>query len=229
MSDNRLERLEGKIEYSFKDNGLLKRAITHSSYAREHADCPGDNERLEFLGDSILGFLVCDILYKEYPDLNEGEMAKIKSYVVSEPALSSYAEELALGDYILLGRSEWNTDGNYRPGLLADTFEALTAALYIDGGLGPAAELTCPFMRRRITLAVTSGDYRDFKTVLQEIIQEHRRITPTYTILSAYGPEHDKSFVAAVYADKELLGAGKGKSKKAAEQDAAKNALEKLR
>jgi len=229
VPDNRLEQLEERIKYNFKDNGLLERAITHSSYAREHADCPGDNERLEFLGDSILGFLACNILYGEHPDLSEGDMAKIKSYVVSEPALASYAEELALGDYILLGRSEWSMGGNYRPALLADTFEALIAALYIDGGLEAAAGLACPFIRRRITLAVTSDDYRDFKTVLQEIIQEHRRITPTYAILSAYGPEHDKSFVAAVYADKELLGAGKGKSKKAAEQDAAKNALEKLR
>ncbi|MDD3927058.1 MAG: ribonuclease III [bacterium] len=228
MPDNRLERLENRIGYDFKSNGLLQRAITHSSYAREHHNCPGDNERLEFLGDSILGFLTCDILYRDYPNLAEGDMAKLKSFVVSEPALASYAMELNLGDYVLLGRSELSAGGADRPALLADMFEALTAAVYIDGGLEAATELVCPFIRQRIATAIESGEYRDYKTVLQEIVQESSRITPTYTILSEYGPEHDKSFVAAVYAGEDLLGAGKGKSKKAAEQDAARQALEKL-
>src|SRR5262245_55742507 len=223
--------LEQRIGYRFRDRGLLEHALTHKSKA--HEDPSGgvmDNESLEFLGDAVLGLVIADVLCRTFPEFNEGQKSKIKAMIVSTASLAELAERLALGDHMILGRGEEKTGGRRKQALLADTCEALFAAIYLDGGLEPARQ----FILRELGDAVEEAgrpDYfgRDHKSRLQEELQGLGRPLPHYRVAGEAGPEHRKLFHVEVRVGGEVLAQGSGRTKKDAEQDAAKTALAELR
>ena len=222
--------LETRIGYRFRDRGLLEHALTHKSKA--HEDPSGgvlDNESLEFLGDAVLGLVIADALCRRFPTSTEGQKSKIKAMLVSTTALAELAERLDLGEHMLLGRGEEKTGGRRKQALLADTCEALIAAIYLDGGLEPARQ----FILRELSGQLEDAgraDYagRDHKSRLQEALQGLGRPLPTYRIAGEIGPEHRKQFHVQVLVDGEMLAQGVGRTKKDAEQDAAKAALDML-
>jgi ribonuclease-3 len=220
--------LERRIGYRFKDRGVLEQALTHRSRAAEDVSGPADNESLEFLGDAVLGFVVADRLFHQFPEYDEGQKSKIKAAVVSTQSLARHAEAIALGDYLLLGRGEEKTGGRLKSALLADTYEALVAAIYLDGGLEPAAA----FLHRELKDAIDGGSERlfvqDYKSALQERVQALGRPLPEYRVSGESGPDHQKLFNVEVAVSGEVLGAATGRAKKEAEQDAARQALERL-
>ena len=224
------DELETRIDYRFKDRGLLEHALTHKSRAAE--DISGgvaDNESLEFLGDAVLGLVVADALFRQYPTYNEGQKSKIKASVVSTQALARHAEHIRLGDHMILGRGEEKTGGRFKQALLADAYEALIAAIYLDGGLDAADT----FLRRELKEAIDAGATRDFvgrdyKSALQERVQALGRPLPEYRIAGQAGPDHQKIFSIEVVVGGEVLGTASGKAKKEAEQEAARLALERL-
>ena len=224
------DEIETRIGYRFRDRGLLEHALTHKSRAAE--DVSGgvaDNESLEFLGDAVLGLVVADALFRQYPNYNEGQKSKIKASIVSTQALARQAEEIRLGDHLILGRGEEKTGGRFKQALLADAYEALIAAIYLDGGLD-AVET---FLRRELKNAIDAGAVRnfvgqDFKSALQERVQALGRPLPEYRIAGETGPDHRKIFEIEVVVGGEVLGAASGKAKKEAEQEAARLALERL-
>jgi len=223
------EALERRLGYRFKDRGLLEHALTHKS--RAHEDASGgvaDNESLEFLGDAVLGFVVADMLFQEFPQYDEGQKSKVKAALVSTAALSILAERLGLGEHLLLGRGEEKTGGRRKQALLADTCEALIAAVYLDGGIEEARRLLLRELAEDIGRARTPEFLRDFKSALQEHLQSHERPLPDYVIASATGPDHDKLFHVEVRVEGELLAEAVGRTKKDAEQEAARRALEKM-
>ena len=222
-----INELQIKIGYSFKDARLLKKSLTHSSYANEHksqgAVC---NERLEFLGDSVLGFVCAEMLFKKFPTKHEGELSKMRSSLVCESALSDYATKIELGKYLFLGNGEDLAGGRERPSILSDAFEALLAAIYLDGGIENAKNFILPFLNNAVDKdEVTHLFCRDYKTALQEIAQQNPGEIIKYTLLEESGPDHEKKFSVNVYLNSNLLATGFGKSKKEAEQDAAHKAL----
>ena len=224
------ESLQQAIGYRFRDRGLLEHAMTHTSRANE--DVSGgvlDNESLEFLGDAVLGFLVADLLFREFPDFDEGQKSKTKGALVSTAALARQAERLGLGDHLLLGRGEEKTGGRRKQALLADGYEALIAAIYLDGGVEQARA----FVRREFDDLVAgvrrrgvAGD--DFKSALQEYLQSHDQPLPDYRLTGTFGPDHRRLFEVTVFVIGEAVAAATGASKKEAEQEAAKLALRKL-
>ncbi|HTI43028.1 MAG TPA: ribonuclease III [Vicinamibacterales bacterium] len=222
--------LETRIEYRFRDRGLLEHALTHKSRAAE--DISGgvaDNESLEFLGDAVLGLIVAEALFRQYPSYNEGQKSKIKASIVSTQALARHAENIRLGDHLILGRGEEKTGGRFKQALLADAYEALIAAIYLDGGL----EAADAFLRRELKEGIDAGATRDFvgrdyKSALQERVQALGRPLPEYRIAGETGPDHQKIFSIEVVVGGEVLGAASGKAKKEAEQEAARLALERL-
>jgi ribonuclease-3 len=222
--------LQTRVGYRFRDRGLLEHALTHTSRAAE--DQSGgvfDNESLEFLGDSVLGLVVADTLYRRFPDSDEGIKSKIKAAVVSTTSLARHAEAIRLGDHLLLGRGEEKTGGRFKPALLADAFEALIAAIYLDGGLEAAAE----FLRRELdvdfdTSAAQAVVGHDYKSALQERMQALGRGLPEYRVAGASGPDHRKVFTIEVLVNGEVLASGSGLAKKQAEQEAARQALAQL-
>ncbi len=223
------DTLERRIDYRFTDRGLLEQALTHRSRAAE--DPTGgvsDNESLEFLGDAVLGFVVADMLYRQYPDFDEGQKSKIKASVVSTQALAQQAEHLHLGDHLILGRGEEKTGGRQKPALLADVFEAVVAAIYLDGGLEAAAG----FLRRELQTAIDDGrDHsrvRDYKSALQERLQAEGRPLPDYRVSGESGPDHRKTFTVEVVVGGDVLGTATGRAKKEAEQEAARQAFDAL-
>lgn len=221
--------LERELEYEFRDRALLENALTHSSYANERrsAGCRS-NERLEFLGDSVLGMVVADNLYARCPDMPEGGMTRLRAQLVCEESLHAAALQLGLGEAIRLGRGEEHTGGRTRTSILADAVEALIAALYLDGGLPVARR----FIETRILASLEEGDAlpgEDSKTRLQELIQQKSGQTLTYALLDESGPDHDKSFTAQVSLNGAPVGTGTGRTKKEAEQAAAARALAALR
>jgi ribonuclease III len=220
--------LERRIGYRFKDRGLLEQALTHRSRAAEDVSGAADNESLEFLGDAVLGFVVADRLFHQFPEYNEGQKSKIKAAVVSTQSLARHAELIKLGDYLLLGRGEEKTGGRLKSALLADTYEALVAAVYLDGGLEPAAA----FLHRELKDAIDGGSERlfvqDYKSALQERVQALGRPLPEYRVSGESGPDHHKIFSVEVAVSGEVLGTATGRAKKEAEQDAARQALLKL-
>jgi len=224
------DEIETRIEYRFRDRGLLEHALTHKSRAAE--DVSGgvaDNESLEFLGDAVLGLVVADVLFRQYPNYNEGQKSKIKASVVSTQALARQAEDMQLGEHLILGRGEEKTGGRFKQALLADAYEALIAAIYLDGGL-EAAET---FLRRELKTAIDAGTERnfvgqDYKSALQERVQALGRPLPEYRIAGEEGPDHRKIFSIEVVVGGEVLGSASGKAKKEAEQEAARLALERL-
>jgi ribonuclease III len=220
--------LERRVGYRFKDRGLLEQALTHRSRAAEDVSGAADNESLEFLGDAVLGFVVADRLFHQFPEYNEGQKSKIKAAVVSTQSLARHAELINLGDYLLLGRGEEKTGGRLKSALLADTYEALVAAIYLDGGLEPAAS----FLHRELKDAIDGGSERlyvqDYKSALQERVQALGRPLPEYRVSGESGPDHHKIFSVEVAVSGEVLGTATGRAKKEAEQDAARQALLKL-
>lgn len=215
---------EEKIGYSFKDKALLELALTHSSYANENK-LKKNNERFEFLGDSVLGFVTAEYLFSEYKNRPEGEMTKLRAAVVCEKSLFRFAEQIDLGKYILLGRGEESTGGRNRPSVVSDAFEAVVAAIYLDGGI----EAVKPYILKFIKEAVKrEASFKDNKSLLQEEIQKIKGNTLTYEEVGEEGPDHDKTFIFKVSLNGEVIGEGKGKSKKEAEQNAAGIALNKI-
>jgi len=212
------------IGYKFKDKKWLKRALTHSSYANETKDAEGSNERLEFLGDAVLSIVVSDAIFNDYKNLPEGELTKIRASLVCENSLCSFAKEIGLGDQILLGKGERLTGGNQRPSILADAFEALIAAIYLDGGIEAATQFVMGFIGRELS-ENHCGSFDDYKTVLQEIIQKNPEEILEYRLIGESGPDHDKRFEVEILLNSNVIAKGTARSKKKAEQQAAKEAL----
>ncbi len=224
------ESLERSIEYRFRDRGLLEHAMTHASRANE--DASGgvtDNESLEFLGDAVLGFVAADLLFREFPELNEGQKSRMKATLVSTTTLARQAERLALGDHVLLGKGEEKTGGRKKQALLADTYEALIAAIYLDGGVEQArAFIVREFGALVADLKQHGLGGHDPKSALQEYLQSRDRPLPEYRIAGAAGPDHRKEFHVSLVVGGQALADASGPSKKEAEQEAARQALRKL-
>lgn len=228
-----IEELQNRIGYRFHNEEYLRQALTHSSYANEtgepnhHLLC---NERLEFLGDSILSLITSDYLYQSYPQLPEGDLTRMRASLVCEDALAGYARKLGLGSFLLLGKGEANGGGADKPAIIADAFEATLAAIYLDAGgmqgLGAVSAFLLPYVKEAVGVISTQqhGSIIDCKSRLQEFIQKDQG-NLEYSIISESGPDHDKTYVAAVYLDSNCIGEGVGRSKQKAQQDAAKNAL----
>ena len=224
------EALQRGIDYRFRDRGMLEHAMTHTSRANE--DVSGgvaDNESLEFLGDAVLGFIIADMLFRDFPGFNEGQKSKVKASLVSTATLARQAERLSLGDHLLLGRGEEKTGGRRKQALLADGYEALIAAIYLDGGIEEARA----FILREfgpLLGDVKEGGLggRDFKSALQEHLQATERPLPEYRLTGTMGPDHRKQFQVAVFVGNDALAEAIGPSKKEAEQEAARLALVRL-
>jgi ribonuclease-3 len=223
------EELEARIGYRFRDRGLLEHALTHKSRAAE--DVSGgvvDNESLEFLGDAVLGLVVADALFRRYPEYTEGQKSKLKAAIVSTQSLARQAEALGLGAHLILGRGEEKTGGRFKQALLADAYEALIAAIYLDGGL----EATAAFLERELKDVLEAGSAQavagDYKSALQERLQAVGRPLPEYRVSGEAGPDHRKVFSVEVIVDGRVLGAASGRTKKEAEQEAARQALARL-
>ena len=221
--------LEERLGYSFRNRALLETALTHSSYANENrASCIVCNERLEFLGDSVLGVTVADFLYRHFPDMPEGRMTRLRAELVCEQSLHRVALELHLGDYLRLGKGEEHNGGRGRASILSDAVEAVIAAMYLDAGMDTAAE----FIHRCLlddVRAIETPSFTDYKTSLQELVQRHSGQVLSYELVGEEGPDHAKTFRVQVCLNGEPLGRGTGRTKKEAEQTAAANALEALR
>lgn len=216
-----------KIGYHFKNHVLYQTAMTHSSYANEHRERRlHNNERLEFLGDSVLGFVSADYLFNHYPELPEGELTKLRAAVVCEQTLCEIAKELGIDEEIRLGHGEETGGGRQRPSILADATEALLGAIYLDGGIEPARKFVLGFVPRKADEARQGGVFKDYKTMLQEIVQKNRQETLEYRLASEEGPDHDKKFTMHLLLNSNVFAKGTGRSKKEAEQMAAKQALE---
>ncbi len=221
-----MNTLEEKLGYQFQDPSLLENALTHSSCANESRGRLQSNERLEFLGDSILGMVVADHLFRTCPDLPEGELTRTRAALVCEESLVEVAQELDLGSYLRLGKGEEAGGGRSRPSIQADAVEAVLAAVYLDGGIGSARKII-----RRYILAREVERYqspRDYKTALQELVQRESGQVLKYRLTGSEGPDHNKRFFVEVDLNGSPVGAGSGRSKKEAEQMAAKAAIEKL-
>lgn len=214
---------EEKIKYQFKNESLLVEALTHSSYANEVRNGIKCNERMEFLGDAVLSIVTAELLYGKFPDMPEGELSKLRSSLVCTAELSQFAKDICLGDYLLLGKGEQNTGGSERPSILENAFEALIAAIYLDGGMDCAKAHILRFLNS--ALENHKINFKDYKTQLQEIIQQNPDETLNYVIAGESGPDHDKRFDVEVHLNSNVIGRGTGKSKKQAEQEAAKEAL----
>ncbi len=220
-------KLFGVYPYAFRDKGLLHNALTHSSYANENRDKGAQsNERLEFLGDSVLGLICAETIYKEYSGLPEGDLTKLRAAIVCESSLYEFACSIGLGEHLLLGRGERAGGGASRPSVLADAVEAVLAALYLDGGMEAARGFILDFIRQKAADTVRAGRVIDYKTTLQEIVQKNHEETLQYRLKEERGPDHDKRFVIEVLINSNVLAQGEGRSKKQAEQAAARAALE---
>lgn len=218
---------EDELIYQFTDTSLMTTAMTHSSYANEHRDLHmQNNERLEFLGDSILGLVSADYVFHRYPNVPEGQLTKVRAAVVCEKTLYEVAKELGLDHHLLLGHGEEMGGGRQRPSILADSVEALIGAIYLDGGLEAARSFIMTFLPAKVDLAEAGHAFRDYKTALQEIVQKNRQETLQYRLSGESGPDHDKRFTVQVLLNSNIFAEGIGRSKKEAEQMAARSALE---
>lgn len=214
---------EQKINYTFKNKDLLLTALTHSSYANE---CGGMfNERLEFLGDSVLGMITAEYFYLHHKNMPEGELTKLRAATVCEKSLFSFAKQIELGSFILLGKGELNTGGRERPSIVSDAFEAVIAAIYIDGGMDSAREFVLRFVKES-EKHIGESAFKDYKTILQEIVQRNPEEKLEYVLVGESGPAHDKMFEVEIHLNSNVIGKGTGHSKKLAEQAAAGEALE---
>jgi ribonuclease-3 len=218
--------IEKKINYTFKNPAFLKQAVTHRSYLNENRDAKLEhNERLEFLGDAVLELVVTEFLYAKYPDKPEGELTAFRAALVNTQSISEAATKLGLNDHLLLSRGEAKDTGRARMIILANAFEALIGALYLDAGYDAAQKFIAEQLFHKTDEVVEKRLWQDAKSKLQEIAQERQGITPTYQLMDQSGPDHDKTFVVAAFVGAEKLATGEGRSKQEAEQDAAQKAL----
>jgi ribonuclease-3 len=227
-----LRELEAELGYCFGDIGLLDNALTHRSFVNENGSLPcKDNERLEFLGDAVLELAVSDMLMKKFPAYPEGELSKLRASVVNEQPLAELARRFRIGEFLLLGRGEEASGGRMKPSLLANAFESLVAAMYLDGGFDRAAAFTGRLFEPLIEAgtAAAAAVYRDYKTAAQEVCQNLFQELPRYAIIAETGPDHDKRFEMGLVIGEKTIATGTGRNKKEAEQQAAKMALETLR
>ena len=214
---------------TFNNISLLEQALVHSSYVNENPDlAPTPNERLEFLGDAVLGLVVAERLYQDFPQFTEGQMTRLRAVLVRRETLARMAQAIGLGDHLYLGKGEEASGGRQKPVNLAGAIEAIIGAIFLDQGLARATDFTLRLLETDLQKAVTRGDNIDYKSELQELIQAREQQTPTYHVIESTGPDHDKRFTVEVRVGDTLLGRGSGKSKKAAESEAARAALEKL-
>ena len=221
-----MNRLEEKLGYTFRDRSLLENALTHSSCANESRGKLQSNERLEFLGDSILGMVVAEHLYRNHPDLPEGELTRTRAALVCEESLVEVAKALGLGEHLKLGKGEEAGGGRKRPSIRADAVEAVLAAVYLDGGIGSARKIIQKYILSREIGGMTGS--RDYKTALQELVQRESGQVLKYRLVGESGPDHDKRFYVVVELNGVAVGRGEGHSKKEAEQMSAKAAIQKL-
>ena len=222
-----IKDLENAIGYQFRNITLLQNALAHSSYANERwHDSLMSNERLEFLGDSILGMVVAEYLYRNFPDRPEGELTRMRADMVCEQSLAAVANGFGLGAHMLLGHGEEQGGGRTRPSILADAVESVIAAAFLDGGMEAAAGIIQRFILT--TVPVTKLHNKDYKTGLQELVQQKKNQVLSYALVGESGPDHDKSFLVEVSLNGKVVGKGSGSSKKRAEQDAARSAMENL-
>lgn len=220
-----ISELEESICYKFKNRNLIVNALSHSSYANENKQPQGSNERLEFLGDSVLSVVVSEYLYTHLTSVAEGDLTKLRASLVCEKSLHGFARKIDLGRYLLLGKGEENTGGRERPSILADAFEAVIAAIYLDGGMEAASAHILRFIPQDLQKGAKAA-FGDFKTVLQEVVQKNPEEKVEYVLIGEEGPDHNKRFVVEVMLNSQVIGKGKGRSKKDAEQLAAREALE---
>lgn len=213
-----------QIGYHYHNKKLMEEALTHSSYANEGRKHVKNNQRLEFLGDSVLSIIVAQHLFEHYTHLPEGELTKLRAFLVCEKSLHQFALQIHLGDYLVLGKGEENTGGRERPSILADAFEAVIASIYLDGGLKAAERFVLGFIPEELDVEKVTY-VSDYKTALQEIIQKNKEEKIEYVIVGENGPDHNKTFTVEVHLNSNVIGVGKGRSKKQAEQVAAKEAL----
>ena len=228
LNEDILHELEGKLGYTFKDTTLIETALTHSSYANEVKAVNKDvrcNERLEFLGDSVLSLVASVYLFTGNRHLHEGDLTKIRAGVVCENALYDYASEFGLGKYLLLGHGEENTGGRTRKSILADATEAVIAAIYLDGGFEAARAFILPYIIKAADVLIGSGSTEDYKTQLQKFVQQGKGDILEYTVTGESGPSHNRTFEMQVTLNNNVIGRGSGSSKREAEQIAAKEAL----
>lgn len=219
-----ISKFEDTINYKFENKSYILEALTHSSYSNENKNYKF-NERLEFLGDSVLSIVISDYLFKKEKNLPEGELTKLRANIVCEESLSEVAGQIHLGEYLLLGKGEEATGGRDRISILADALEAIIAAIYLDGGLEEASKFIFRFMEEIIENSIEGKIFRDYKTYLQEVLQSKGEQHIWYKLIEEKGPDHNKRFVMEVGINDKVLGVGEGKSKKDAEQVAAKSAL----
>ncbi len=221
----KLELCQQRLGYTFTNEKYLTIALTHSSYANESHQDDECNERQEFLGDAVLSIIVSDRLFSGFPHLPEGELTKLRAALVCEKALCQYALKIQLGDFLRLGKGEDASGGRTRPSILADAFEAVIAAIYLDGGIKHAEAFVMRFVEPALN-DHTGAAFQDYKTILQEVIQQNPEERVTYELVEESGPDHDKRFVVEVHLNSNCIGRGEGRSKKSAEQAAARAALE---
>ena len=221
--------LEQTLGISFSDLSLLEQALVHRSYINENPGlAPVSNERLEFLGDAVLGLVIAEKLYLEYPQCSEGEMTKLRSALVRRDTLARIARTISLGNYLYLGKGEEASGGRYKLANLAGALEAVIAAVFLDQGPATARDFILKLLSKELQKVVSHGVETEYKSQLQELIQSRQQITPTYQLAEAVGPAHDREFTVEVRVGDTVLGRGSGKSKKAAETEAARLALERL-
>lgn len=222
-----VSELQQRLSYAYRDPGLLERALTHRSFANEQRIAE-HNERMEFLGDAVLNLIVSEQLMAARPEASEGELSRIRAAIVSEPSLAAVARAIGLGAFLRLGRGEDQTGGRNKDSLLANSLEALVASLYLDGGAAAAADFIARAFRDAAERAGSAGMVTDFKTALQELSQERLKVLPEYRVVSQSGPDHQKEFTVELRINGEVFGTGAGRSKKEAEQRAAREAMERL-
>jgi ribonuclease-3 len=228
LSSNLRDYLNRHISYRFHDTCLLEQAMTHRSYLQEGMERLISNERLEFLGDAVLGMVVTDELYHRFPEASEGELTRIKSTIVSREQLAKQARKIELGQFLFLGNGEEKSGGRRRPSILADGYEALLGAMYIDGGITEVRQFIRKYLLKDIDSLTRSRFHQNYKSWLLEYCQAEGTSTPDYRLISEKGPDHKKEFVVEVYVNKQRLGKGIGSSKKKAEQEGARTAIENL-
>jgi ribonuclease-3 len=229
--EKNLLQLQKKIDYTFRDDTLLKAALTHKSYLRRRYNdhkIPSPFERMEFLGDSILGFVTSKELFAHHPDEQEGKLSKLKSKIVSETYLTLKANSLDLGKYLLLSQEELASGGTAKPSILSDSMEAMICAIYLDSGIASTSKFIKNYILKDYESLVTRDELVNYKSILQEYIQSKNQSPPDYITIGEEGPEHSKVFVVEVHIDKKLMGTGKGSTKKTAHQEAARMACQKL-
>lgn len=233
MQKDRIQQLKSfcqELGIIMNDLELLDMALTHTSYAHEAKQTPKPqhNERIEFLGDSVLSVIVSTYMYNNFCELDEGQLTKLRAHLVCEASLYEYSKKINLGENLRLGRGEEQSGGRERPSILADAFESVLGAIYLDQGMDVAREYLLGLMREEIDYICTHGIYNDYKTRLQEYLQRDGEVSISYKLIDSSGPEHNKVFTSEVLLNKKVIGTGSGRSKKDAEQHAAKKALESL-